>query len=540
MPNKRQDQLWKWLALALAIPLSLPLIAVFASFVSPQWSVWQHLYNTVLGGYVYNSLVLAAGVGVGSLLIGSSLAWLMVRYRFYGRSVMQWLVLLPMAMPAYIIAYCYTGLLDVAGPLQSALRETFGLSVGEYWFADIRSLGGAIVLMSLVLYPYVYLLAKTAFQDQGPRLEEASRLMGLTGVRYWVKVALPMARPALVAGVALAMMEALADYGTVEYFGVSTFTTGIFRTWFAMGNGVAAAQLASLLCSIVFVLILWEKSARQKMAYHAKERQPHQYKIHRFPVLVVLFIAIWPFLGFVLPALILLSWAIEIGVTQLDASYFRLVFNSFTLALVSSLLVLLVAFTLAYAKRLVAKRWLSNLIRFVAMGYAIPGTVIAVGLLLPLGALDRGINSLSISIFDYRPGLVLSGTLFALLLAYVVRFLTLSLNQLETGLQRINPNLQLAANALGVGPGQAVKRVYLPMLNASMLSALILVFVDVMKELPATLILRPFNFNTLAVRTYELAAEERLQHAALPALAIVLVGIVPVIMLTKMLNKRIA
>ena len=533
---------WRWAVLLPALLLALPVIIILASWLEPQTEIWRHLRQTVLADYVVNSLLLAGGTGLGALLIGTGSAWLISQYQFFGRRYLQWLLLLPLAMPAYIIAYTYTGMLDFAGPVQSQLRSWFGWSFGDYWFPEIRSLGGAILMLALVLYPYVYMLARNAFAEQSASLLEASRTLGLTPRQHFWKVALPLARPAILTGMALAMMEAFADYGTVQYFGVPTFTTGIFRTWFGMGSAQAAAQLAALLTSFVLFLLLLEKWSRRKVRYYhqgQKHSAPALRRVGPLRQLTLLALCLLPVvLGFILPAWRLLSWALANWQRTLNANFWQLVWNSFSLAAMAALLSVLLALLFAYAKRLRRDPLVRLPVQLAALGYAVPGTVIAIGVMIPLAWFDRHVDLLAEQWFGIRTGLLLSGTLAALLLAYSVRFLAVSLHGIEAGLARIKPNMDNAARSMGYSPLQVLRKVHVPLLKGSVFTALLLVFVDVLKELPATLILRPFNFNTLAVRAHELASDERLADAALPALAIVLVGLLPVILLARSTERR--
>lgn len=533
---------WRWAVLLPALLLALPVIIIFASWLEPQTEIWRHLRQTVLADYVVNSLLLAGGTGLGALFLGTGSAWLISQYQFIGRRYLQWLLLLPLAMPAYIIAYTYTGMLDFAGPVQSQLRSWFGWSYGDYWFPEIRSLGGAILMLALVLYPYVYMLARNAFAEQSASLLEASRTLGMTPRQHFWRVALPLARPAILTGMALAMMEAFADYGTVQYFGVPTFTTGIFRTWFGMGSAQAAAQLAALLTSFVLFLLLLEKWSRRKVRYYY-QGQKHSAAalrtvgpLHQLGLLLLCLLPV--LLGFILPAWRLLSWALANWQRTLNDSFWQLVWNSFSLAALAAVLSVVLALLFAYAKRLRRDPVVRLPVQLAALGYAVPGTVIAIGVMVLLGWFDRRIDLLFEQWFGVRTGLLLSGTLFALLLAYSVRFLAVSLHGIEAGLERIKPNMDNAARSMGLSPLQVLRRVHVPLLSGSVLTALLLVFVDVLKELPATLILRPFNFNTLAVRAHELASDERLADAALPALAIVLVGLLPVILLARSTERR--
>lgn len=541
--RKSRFDLWHWAILLPALLLALPVLVIFSSVFNPQPDVWQHLRQTVLADYVINSLLLAAGTGLGAMTTGTLCAWLVSRYQFTGRRVMEWLLLLPLAMPAYIIAYTYTGMLDFAGPLQSALRAQFDWRYGDYWFPQIRSLGGAIVMLSLVLYPYVYMLARAAFREQSASLLEASRTLGLTPWQHLKKVALPLARPAILTGTALAMMEAFADYGTVQYFGVTTFTTGIFRTWFGMGNQVAAAQLAAMLSGFVLVLLLLERWSRRRIRYYHLGQHNHampRLKLTLSAQLTVLLLCLLPVLfGFIIPAAQLLNWSLTHYQQTLGPQFSQLVWNSFSLAALAAVITLLLSLLFAYGKRLRPGSVVQAPVRLAALGYAVPGTVIAIGVMIPLAYLDGRIDAAAEQWFGARTGLVFSGTLFALLLAYSVRFLAISLHSIETGLGRIKPSMDNAAQSLGLTPLQALLRVHVPLLRPSVLAALLLVFVDVLKELPATLILRPFNFNTLAVRTYELASDERLAEAALPAIAIVLVSLLPVILLARSIEPAV-
>jgi iron(III) transport system permease protein len=461
--------------------------------------------------------------------------------RFPGRALFEWALLLPMAMPAYIIAYTYTGLLDFAGPVQSALREWTGWGYGDYWFPEIRSLEGAALMLSLVLYPYVYLLARAAFLSQSLCVLDVSRTLGNGPWRTFFSVALPLARPAIVAGLSLALMETLADYGTVQYFGVSTFTTGIFRTWFGLDNAAAAAQLSALLLGFVLVLIALERISRRQARYHHTSQRLQDIRRHRLTgwrAAAALFFCLLPLtFGFLLPAGQLTVWAFTIGKTSLDADFLRLVLHSLELAASASVLALLLALLLAYGRRLSPTRTVKASVRIAGMGYAVPGTVIAVGVIIPFAWLDNTLDAWMRASFGVSTGLLLSGTLAALLFAYMVRFLAVSLQAVESGLGKIKPAMDEAARSMGQGPGDVLRRVHMPMLRGSLLTALLLVFVDVLKELPATLILRPFNFNTLAVRAYELASDERLADSAPAALTIVLAGLLPVILLSRTITR---
>ena len=519
-----------------------PLIAIFGSAIATDSiELLRHLLDTVIGIYVTNSLLLMLGVGALTLIIGVPTAWLTSVCEFPGRKVFVWALLLPLAFPAYIIAYTYTGILDYYGPVYTLVRQI----VGEERFSDlyfsIRSLPGAIVLLSLVLYPYVYLLSRISFLEQSSGFIEISRTLGYSMRESFFKVAIPLTRPAIVAGVSLALMETLADYGTVQFFGIGTFTTGIIRTFGSFGDATVAAQLSVMLLGFVGLLIFCEWFSRRKVHYHsAKGKTIHQSRIRlngRKAGLAWLVCFMPVFLGFVLPALILLKWTLFDA--EYDLSRFAvLVWNTIYLGASAAIIAVTLSVILGYAKRMVPTPTVRGLVAISGLGYAIPGAIIAVGVITPLVWLDHRLIEFFQSVLDIEIGLVLSGTIFALLFAYTVRFLAISLNAVQTGLQRIKPNMDYSARVLGCRPLAVLTRVHLPVMRASLLTAFLIVFVDVLKELPATLVLRPFNFNTLAVRAYELASDERLIDAALPSLTIVLTGIVPVIILSNTMTRE--
>ena len=431
-------------SLFIVLILALP-IAVIVGFVfKGSVDVFSHLYNTVLIDYVTNSLLLMLGVGTGVLLLGIPTAWLTSVCDFPGRKVFAWALLLPLAVPAYIIAYTYTGLLDYAGPVQVAIREITGLGYGEYWFFEIRSLPGAVVMLALVLYPYVYLLSRAAFLEQSASTLEVSRTLGYNQWQGLFKLALPLARPAIIAGLTLALMETLADYGTVQYFGVSTFTTGIFRTFYGFGDSAAAAQLAAFLLGFVALLVLVEKYSRRKARYHSSAEYKAKAKLiplAGWKAAMAYFICLIPVLfGFLIPAIQLAYWSF----TQADLSegaFAQLAWNSFYLAFLAALIAVGFALILAYAKRLNPRKIVSFSVATAGMGYALPGTIIAVGVIIPFAWLDHQLIAFVSNWFGVDLGLILSGTLVALLFAYTVRFLAVSLGAVQSGLDKIKPSL---------------------------------------------------------------------------------------------------
>lgn len=527
---------WTAFSFMAAALIALPILVVLSYVFVPTKEIWQHLASTVLPRYIGNSLALAAGVGIGTLVIGVGTAWLVTLCRFPGRRMFEWALLLPLAIPAYVIAYTYTGLLDGAGPVQSLLRDSFGWAYGQYWFPQIRSLGGAIAMMTLVLYPYVYMLARAAFLEQSVCVLEVSRTLGSGPWRCFFSVALPLARPAIVTGVALVLMETLNDFGTVQFFGVSTFTAGIYRTWLGMGEPAAAAQLAAILTLFVFALVALERISRGRGRVHhttSRYRELPRFRLRGLSAVLAFLAAFLPILlGFLLPAMVLLWWSIGTAAQVVDARYLSYAVNSFLLAAVAALVAVIVAMIMAYGLRMRPNRAMSAAVRIASMGYAVPGAVIAVGVLIPLASFDNALDAWMTARFGISTGLLFSGTIVAVIFAYLVRFLAISLNTVEASLGKVTRHMDDAARTLGMRPLATLLRVHLPITGGSLLTAAILVFVDVMKELPATLLLRPFNFDTLAIRAYQLASDERLADAASPSLAIVLVGIVPVILLS--------
>lgn len=527
-----------WLLVALFL---LPIATVVVHLFLPDRGTWDHLVETLLADYLWNTLWLVLGVGLIAPVIGTGTAWLTTLCRFPGRGLFAWALILPLAVPGYVMAYAYTDWLEVAGPLQSWLRAATGWEVGDYWFPDIRSLGGAVALLSLVLYPYVYLLARAAFLEQSVCALEVSRTLGYGPWGSFWRVALPLARPAIVAGTALALMETLADYGTVAYFGVPTFTTGIVRALISMGDRTAAAQLSSLLLAAVFAVLMLERWSRQRLRFHhtsSKYRALPRYDLGGWRALLAILACLAPVaLGFLLPAGLLAGLWLEEAGGAIDRRFLGWVGNSMTLAGVTALLAVALALALAYGMRFRRSASLAAATRLAGMGYALPGTVIAIGTLIPLAHFDNALDAWMRETFGVGTGLLLTGGIAALVFAYLVRFLSVSLSTVEASLGKVRPSLDEAARSLGQGPRGTLLRVHAPLVWSGLLTAFLVVFVDVMKELPATLLLRPFNFDTLAVKAYNFAADERLAEAAFPALAIVLAGIVPVVLLSAAIAK---
>lgn len=527
---------WALATLAIAALVALPILAVLVHTLVPAGDVWDHLASTVLPRYLTNTLALMVGVGTGVTVIGVGTAWLVVMCRFPGRRLFEWALLLPLAVPTYVIAYAYTDFLQYAGPLQSWLRELFGWGAGDYYFPAIRSLGGAITLMALVLYPYVYLLARAAFLEQSVCALDVGRTLGRGPWRMFFGIAVPLARPAIAGGLALALMETLNDFGAVHFFGVDTFTTGIFRTWFGLGEQVAAAQLAAFLLVFVIMLVVLERWSRGQARFaqaSGRYRELPEYHLQGARAAGATAACTVPVtIGFLVPAGLLLHMAIEGGDPLLGPRFVGLVFNSLTLAATAAVLAVTLALVLSYGVRLNPGPVTSTAARIASMGYAIPGSVIAVGILIPLGWLDERVHVFMRDTFGVTPGLILTGSVAALIYAYVTRFLSVSYNAVEASLGRVTTSMDAASRTLGHSAGSTLRRVHAPMMRGSLLAAAILVFVDVMKELPATVILRPFGFDTLAIRAHNLASDERLSQASTASLTIVVAGIIPVILLS--------
>lgn len=529
--------IWRWTAVLAAALVATPIVAVLVIAFSPQDDIWQHLASTVLPLYVEQTLLLMLGVGVGTLAIGTSTAWLVTMCRFPGRRVFNWALLLPLAVPAYVLAFVVTDQLEYAGTVQTALRAVFGWrNAADYWFPEVRSLGGAIVVMTLVLYPYVYLLARAAFLEQSVCVLEVSRTLGRNAWGSFFRIALPLARPAIVIGVSLALMETLNDFGTVEFFAVPTFTKGIYDVWLNMSNISGAAQLSSVLLLFVLALLVTERLARRGRRYHHTSTRLQN--LPSYPLrgwrgaAAFLACALPVLLGFVLPAGVLAHYALHYYETTLAKNYFGFVANSLTLSTSAAVAAVAIGFFLAYAVRLSHSAWVRGAARLASIGYAVPGSILAVGAIWPIGLFDQGADWLSETVFGIDLGALLAGTIAAIIYGYLARFLALSYGTMEASLGKVTPSMDGAARTLGSGPGETLWRVHLPLVRGSLLTAALLVFVDCMKELPMTLILRPFNYDTLATFVFQYASDELLEESALAALTIVAAGIVPVVLLS--------
>ncbi len=520
---------WRALPWLFAGMVLAPVAVVASAFFTPAGDVWRHLAQTTLTETLLNTLWLALGVGTGATLIGTGLAWLTACCEFPGRRFFSWALLLPLAVPAYVTAFVAVGLLDYAGPVQTALRGWLGGPLG--WFPAIRGRGGAIAVMTLALYPYVYILARNAFLTQGRRALEAAQTLGLSRTQGFFRVALPLARPWIAAGAMLALMETLADFGTVSVFNVDTLTTAIYKAWFALFSLPAAAQMASLLVLVAFAALLAEQQSRSRMRYGDTRPGPG---LGRIPLtgarrwLALGFaLTVWS-AGFLIPVAKLTAWAATVWARDLDRRYLDFVWHSVLLSALAAGLTVTAGLLVAYASRRHGDLLTRAAVRLATMGYALPGAVLAVGIVIPLAWLDRHLSEVAQHFLQARPGLLIQGTLAAMLVAYVCRFLAVAHGPVDSAMQRITPNLDAAATTLGLSGGAVLARVHLPMLRGGLLTGAVLVFVDVMKEMPITLMTRPFGWDTLAIRIFEMTSEGEWERAALPALALVLVGLLPI------------
>lgn len=523
--------LWPRLAIGtLCILVALPLAVIFLSFTDPQGDIWRHFGEHVLPRLIVNTFWLLLGVGLGTTVLGVSLAWLTAIYEFPGRRWLTWALLLPLAVPGYVLGFVTIGLLDFTGPVQTFLREQFGSAP----MIPIRSRGGVIAVMALTLYPYVYLVARNAFLTQGRRALEAAQTLGYSRRQGFFKVALPMARPWIAGGLALVLMETLADFGTVVVFNYDTFTTAIYRAWFGMFNLSAASQLASLLVLLVFIALAVEQRSRHDQRFTSVSRGDRSERLSLGPV-ARWCATLWCLLVFTtavaIPLMQLALWAWQ-SRGDLDSRYLGFLYHSLVLASSGAVVVVALGTLLAYAMRSKPGRFATAAGRFTILGYALPGTVLAVGFYLPMSHLDNLWIGLGRHLGQqWSP--MLSGTLTAMLLAYAVRFLAVGFNPVDAALHRITSSMDEAARSLGVGSRQIVTRVHLPLLRGGIATAAVLVFVDIMKEMPITLMTRPFGWETLAIRIFEMTSEGEWRRAALPAIALVIAGLIPVLLLVR-------
>ena len=534
--------IWTWMSIALACTLLMPIAAIAWIALFPSENIWPHLIEHALPTYLSNTLILMAMTGLGAAMIGTGAAWLVTMTDFPGRRWLEWALLAPLAMPAYIGAYALVDLLEYAGPVQTSLRAVFGwTSARDYWFPEIRSIGGAGFVLTMALYPYVYLLTRAAFHEQSVCALEVGRALGCGPWGVFRRVGLPLARPAVVAGTAIVCMETIADFGAVDYFAVQTLTRGVFSIWLDMHNAGGAAQIAIVMLAFVLLLLATEKFARRGKRFHHMSRRyrPIRREITRGwrGALIFGLCAVPVLLGFVVPALVVGWHAFDHLEQWSDPQFWSALANTAILAGSAAILACLIGVVMVYGARGARgplPRWIAQA---TALGYAAPGAVIAVGVLIPLAAMDHWMADMVEAVTGVDIGLVLTGSAAAIVFAYIVRFAVIAHGAVDGALGRITPSMELAARTLGAGKQSVLRRVHVPMIRGSLLTAALLIFVDGAKELPATLILRPFNFETLSTTVYNAASLEQLDQAGPAALAIVVVGLLPVVVLARTLAR---
>jgi iron(III) transport system permease protein len=529
---------WRYIPVIVAILVLIPVGTIMLSFLTPAGDVWQHLVETTLSRLLLNSFWLALGVALSSALLGVSLAWFTAVYDFPGRKIFSWGLLLPLAFPAYVLAFVTLGLFDFTGPIQTSLRSWTGTDL--FWFPNVRSRMGVIIVMTLAFYPYVYLLARNAFLTQGKRSLEAAQSLGLNRMQGFFKVSLPMARPWIASGVMLVLMETLADFGTVSVFNYDTFTTAIYKAWFSMFSLSAASQLASLLIIIVFVLIFMEQQFRSRIRYAETRQSSRAPPIiltgwHSWAVTGFAFATL--FFSFLLPIAQLLIWAAYTFAEEFNQRYLGFFWHSLMLSGLTAVLICTISILMVYSARRHPDMVARVAIRIATIGYALPGVVLAVGIFIPLAWADNWLSQMAMKLFSIETGFLFQGTLMVMLIAYMTRFLAVGYNPIDSAMQRITLSIDEASMGLGVSGWSMLKKIHLPILKGGVFTAVTLVFVDVMKEMPITLMTRPFGWDTLSVRIFEMTSEGEWEQAALPAVALVLTGLIPIAMLTRQAEK---
>lgn len=538
---KKSAYWWnRWTAGALLILLLVltPIFTILIKLFDEPGEHWSHITTTLLPSYFANSLILLLGVGVLTFVIGVSMAWLVSIYDFPGRKYFEWLLILPLAFPSYMMGYSYVGILEYTGPLQTFLRNSFGLQF-KGAIIDIMNMPGAIFILSMSLFPYVYVICRASFMRQSNEMQEAALILGSSRFRMFTKVALPMARPAVAGGLALVSMEVLNDYGTVKYFGVDTFTSGIFRAWFSFGDVNTAIHLSAILTLIVLILIWIENFQRGSRSWTSQGstsrpgvRIRPQNRSNRW-FLALLCLSVLS-ISFIFPLLQLFYWVSLTWREVIDSEFGILILRSFSLAIGSAIFIAILSIFLLYAVRLSPLRWTKYITRTASSGYAIPGAVIAVGVMIPMMQLDR----FFIWISSNNVGMILSGTIFILVFAYIVRFMAVGYNSIDAGFQKTGTAVNEVARSLGASPLRTLWKVDLPLIRNSIAAAILLAFVDILKELPLTLILRPFNFHTLATKAFDMATNEMIAESANASLVVVLTGVIPIILLNSIIGKR--
>ncbi|KKD60367.1 iron ABC transporter permease [Grimontia sp. AD028] len=537
-----QNRFLKASSWVFSLLLVLPILAIFYTSLGESDEVFGHLMSTVMGTYTLNTALLVLGTVSLSLLMGIPSAWLMANYAIPGDRWLQWALVLPLAMPGYIVGYIYTDWFDFAGPIQLLLRDVTGwTSAAQYWFPDLRTLPGACFVLALVLYPYIYLLARAAFMEQSLTLTQSARLLGCTPTQSFFRVSLPLARPAIAVGASLVAMEALGDFGTVSYFAVSTLTTAVYDTWLGYSNLNAAAKISAIMLVVIFVLISSERYSRRKQKLFSQNVTPDTIAKSplrgKYKVLATLWCWGLFTIAFIAPLGQLLIYAWDYHSSSSVEDFAQYSVNSLYVSAIAAVVALIIALLVNFYKRLSGRAASNVPIRIASMGYAVPGTVLAIGVLIFLTSADHIINDIAKAMDWGRPGLLLSGTMFAMLTAFVVRFSAVAIGSVESSLAKVSPSLDMAARTMGCNVRSMIQRVQLPLIRRGCLIAMLLVFIESMKELNAALLLRPFNFETLATYVFNYASDEHLEYAALPAVLLVLVGLIPLIMINRSLEQ---
>lgn len=537
-----QNRFLKTSSWVFSLLLVLPILAIFYTALGESDDVFRHLMSTVMGTYTLNTAYLVVGTVSLSLLMGIPSAWLMANYAIPGDRWLQWALVLPLAMPGYIVGYIYTDWFDYAGPIQSLVRDFTGwTSAAQYWFPDLRTLPGACFVLALVLYPYIYLLARAAFMEQSLTLTQSARLLGCTPTQSFLRVSLPLARPAIAVGASLVAMESLGDYGTVSYFAVSTLTTAVYDTWLGYSNLNAAAKISAIMLVVIFLLISSERYSRRKQKLFSQNVAPDTIAKSPLRGKYKALATVWCWglftIAFVAPLGQLLIYAWDYHSSSSIEEFAQYSANSLYVSLIAAVVALIIALLVNFYKRLAGNAASNVPIRMASMGYAVPGTVLAIGVLIFLTSADHMINDFAKAMDWGRPGLLLSGTMFAMLAAFVVRFSAVAIGSVESSLAKVSPSLDMAARTMGCNVRSMIQRVQLPLIRRGCLIAMLLVFIESMKELNAALLLRPFNFETLATYVFNYASDEHLEYAALPAVLLVLVGLIPLIMINRSLEQ---
>ena len=511
-----------------------PVILVLSSLFNGYSDNWFHLYNYVLSEYIINSIFLILGVSFFVVLIGVLSSWLVTNYDFFGKSFFEWALILPLAVPPYILAYTFTEIFDTYGSANTLLNNIFLFDEKKVFFPSVRNIYGAIAVFSFTLYPYVYLVSRMAFVNQSISIIEAGRILGLSRVGAFFKLSIPLIRPAIFAGLALVIMETLSDFGAVEHFAIATFTTGIFRTWYGMYDLNTAMQLASLLLIFVTIFLVFERLSRKKAAFVSSNSLYKKHKVMKlkgsYSFFAMLFCLIPVFIGFILPIIELINWTINYKLDFFNRDFLKSAFNSLLLALIAAFLCTMIAFLINFTARYQGNKLLSFLSSTLMLGYAVPGLILAIGITQLLTIIDNSFNLFTIDI-------VLTGSLIGLIIAYIIKSYALSNSTIESGFQRISNSLDDISKTLNISGIKLMYKIHFPLLRTGLLTSTLLVGSEVIKELPATLILRPFNFETLAVSAYNYASEERMYEAAAPSIAIVIVGLLPIIILSRMIKN---